>query len=253
MTIGIGSPTFCLYPFNDMLEAISEHFRLWELLSEGEDSLDLVADQVRVASGTTDMRFQVHAPLSDVNIGSVHEPMRRAAVAQVSDTISICRDLDIRMVTVHPGFIQGIAFLDRSRALDKTKESVREIAACAREHSVEVVLENMPANINATCTTAQELLEVADGAGLRICFDMGHANTSGQTDALLAHVGRFGNVHLHNNEGQWDQHNVVDDGTADLEKVVRALRGVYRGNIVVESTDLESGIESKSILERMLG
>jgi sugar phosphate isomerase/epimerase len=60
-------------------------------------------------------------------------------------------------------------------------------------------------------------------------------------------------VHLHNNEGQWDQHNVIDDGTADLEKVVRVLRDSYRGNIVIESTDLESGLRSKGVLERMLG
>lgn len=251
--IGIGSPTFCLYPFDETLEAISKHFQLWELLSEGEDRLDLVREEIGRAMGSTGMRFQVHAPLSDVNIGSVHEPMRRAAVAQVSETISVCRDLDIRLVTIHPGFVQGIGFLDRSRALEKTKESVREIAACAREHSVEVVLENMPANINATCTTAQELLEVAEGAGLRICFDMGHANTSGQTEAMLALADRFGNVHLHNNEGQWDQHNVIDEGTGDLEKVVRVLRDSYRGNIVIESTDLESGLRSKGILERMLG
>jgi sugar phosphate isomerase/epimerase len=82
---------------------------------------------------------------------------------------------------------------------------------------------------------------------------MGHANTSGQTEAMLDLADRFGNVHLHNNEGQWDQHNVIDDGTADLEKVVRVLRDSYRGNIVIESTDLESGLRSKGVLERMLG
>lgn len=251
--IGIGSPTFCLFPFDETLEAISKHFRLWELLSEGEDRLDLVRDAIRRATESSGVRFQVHAPLSDVNIGSVHEPMRRAAVAQVKETISISRDLDIRLVTVHPGFVQGIAFLDRSKALEKTKESVREIAAHAREHSVEAVLENMPANINATCTRAEELLEVVEGTELRVCFDMGHANTSGQVDAMLAVADRFGNVHLHNNEGQWDQHNVIDDGTADLAKVVSALKARYKGNIIIESTDLESGLKSKAILERMLG
>jgi sugar phosphate isomerase/epimerase len=81
---------------------------------------------------------------------------------------------------------------------------------------------------------------------------MGHANTARQLDALLALVDRFGNVHLHNNEGQWDQHNVVDDGTADLKKVVTALRGRYRGNTIIESRDLESGVSSKAVLERSL-
>lgn len=251
--IGIGSPTFCLMPFTEAFEAISKHFRLWELLSEGEDNLALIKDSVRRVTESTDMQFQVHAPLSDVNIGSVHEPMRLAAVNQITETISICRLLDIRLVTVHPGFVQGIAFLDRAKALERTTESVRTIASFAREHSVEVVIENMPANINATCTTAADLVQVIEGTGLRICFDMGHANTAGQLEAMLSLVDRFGNVHLHNNQGQWDQHNVIDDGTADLARVLSVLKVRYKGNIIIESTDLETGLESKAILDRMLG
>jgi sugar phosphate isomerase/epimerase len=250
--IGIGSPAFCIQPFEASLKAISEHFQLWEILSEGENRLDIIKEGMRRAIESTNMRFQVHAPLSDVNIGSVHEPMRRAAIDQITETISMCRNLDIRLVTVHPGFVGGVAFLNRARALEMTKESVKEIASFAEDNSVEVVVENMPANINATCTTADELLEAIEGTGLRICFDMGHANTARQLDALLALVDRFGNVHLHNNEGQWDQHNVVDDGTADLKKVVTALRGRYRGNMIIESRDLDSGVSSKAVLERSL-
>ncbi|MCU0851714.1 MAG: sugar phosphate isomerase/epimerase [Thermoplasmata archaeon] len=250
--IGIGSPTFCITPFASTLESISKHFRLWEILSEGEDRLEVVKDEIRYGKTSFNMKFQVHAPLSDVNIGSVHEPMRRAALDEIKQTIQICRQLDIDMVTVHPGFVQGIAFLNRARALETTKASVMSLAAVAREHSVRIALENMPANINATCTSASELLEAIGDSGIGICFDMGHANTAGQLDQMLALVDRFANVHLHNNEGQWDQHNKVDDGSADLAKVVSVLKRSYKGNIIVEATDLESGTDSKRTLERLL-
>jgi sugar phosphate isomerase/epimerase len=85
-----------------------------------------------------------------------------------------------------------------------------------------------------------------------MCFDIGHANTAGQVDEFLKHVGLFRNVHIHNNEGQWDQHNRIDDGSADLGRVLGALKGNYSGNIIIESLDLESGAESKAILERKL-
>lgn len=250
--IGISSPTFCGARFGEMLERISGQFDLWELLSEGNDRLELIEDGIRYGTNSLEMSFQVHAPISDVNIGSVHEPMRLAALEEVKRTIALCRRLEIPLVTVHPGFVQGIAFLDKARALERTKDSVKELAAFARDNAVTIAIENMPASINATCTTAQELLEVVDGAGVGICFDLGHANTSGQTSQLLAFMGRFRNVHLHNNEGQWDQHNEIDDGTADIENVVRALSGSYRGNIIIESTDLEPGISSKRKLERLL-
>lgn len=250
--IGIGSPAFCMSPFMDTLEQISKEFTLWELLSEGEDRLELVRDDVRYGRDSLGMRFQVHAPLSDVNIGSVHEPMRIAAMNELKQTIAMCRQLDIGLMTMHPGFIQGIAFLNKASALEKTKVSIGEISSFARDQGVVVAVENMPSNINATCIQARELLEAVEGAAVGICFDMGHANTAGQLDEMLELVDRFANVHLHNNEGQWDQHNRVDDGTADLSKVVSALKRSYKGNIIIEATDLESGIESRRILERML-
>ena len=250
--IGVSSPTFCMTPFLNLLESISKRFELWEILSEGEDRLELIKDDVRYGRDSLGMRFQVHAPLSDVNIGSVHEPMRIAAVDEIKQAIMMCRQLEIPLVTIHPGFVQGIAFLNKAKALEKTKESVKEIAAYAMDQSVTVVVENLPANINATCTHADELLEAIEGSGLGICFDMGHANTAVQVDEFLELVGRFGNVHLHNNEGQWDQHNKIDDGSADIHKVVSVLRRSYRGNIIIEATDLKTGEESKSTLERLL-
>lgn len=250
--IGISSPTFCLTSFLNMLESISKRFELWEILSEGEDRLELIKDDVRYGRDSLDMRFQVHAPLSDVNIGSVHEPMRIAAVGEIKQAIVMCRQLEIPLVTIHPGFVQGVAFLNKAKALEKTKESVKEIAAYALDQSVTVVVENLPANINATCTQADELLEAIEGSGLGICFDMGHANTAGQVDEMLRLVDRFKNVHLHNNDGQWDQHNRVDDGSADLSKVVSVLKRSYTGNVIIESTDLESGEQSKRVLEVLL-
>jgi len=236
----------------NMLEQISEEFALWEILSEGEDRLELVREGIKYGRDSLDVEFQVHAPLSDVNIGSVHEPMRLAAMNEIKQTIAMCRQLDIPMVTVHPGFIQGIAFLNKATAVEKTAQSLKEIASFASDQSVSVAVENLPANINATCTQASELLEVIEGTDLGICFDMGHANTAGQIDEMLALVDKFRNVHLHNNDGDWDQHNKLNDGSADLTKVVKALKSHYKGNLIIESTDLESGAESRRILEKML-
>ena len=252
MMIGIGSPTFCQTPFLGMLEEISKHFDLWELLSEGEDRLELIKGDIKHARESFNLHFQVHAPLSDVNVGSVHEPMRIAAVNEIKQTLVLCRQLEISLVTIHPGFVQGIAFLDKNRAVVKTRDSIMDISRTAEDLGVAVAVENMPANINATCTHASELLGVVEGSGLGICFDMGHANTTGQLEDMLKLADRFTNVHLHNNEGRWDQHNRIDEGSADLDKVVSVLKRSYKGNIIIEATDLESGAESKRILERLL-
>jgi sugar phosphate isomerase/epimerase len=250
--IGIGSPSFSQMPFEGALERISEHFELWEVLVEGLHGIDDISSPMAHAKESLGMSIQVHAPMSDVNLGSVYEPMRRAALDDTARVLSWCRRQDVEVVTIHPGFVNGIAFLDRSMALERTKASLKAVGALAEEHSLTVAVENMPARINSMCTEASELVEVVRGTGLHLCFDMGHANTTGNIDAMLSQVADFRNVHLLNNDGSWDQHNMIDDGTADVRRVVAALRGTYRGNYVIESTDLESGVRSKATLERLL-
>lgn len=251
--IGIASPSFCFADFNETAERVSQHFRLWEVLVEMEHALEDIEGLVDEAASSFDVRFQVHAPMSDLNIGSVYERMRLAAVDDILRTAEFCRRHDITVLTIHPGLIQGIAFLDRSRVLAQTRKSLEVIGAASDEHSIAIAVENMPMGINATCTTAAELLGVVEGTGLGICFDMGHANTAGQMDALLEHVDKFENVHLHNNDGSWDHHSIIDQGTADISAVVSKITsGGFRGNMIIESSDLEAGLASRRVLHALL-
>jgi sugar phosphate isomerase/epimerase len=251
--IGVASPSFCFIDFSEMARRISGRFRLWEVLLELEHSIEKIEEKVDDVTGSNDIRLQIHAPMSDVNIGSVYERMRLSAVDDILRTADFCRRHDIRVMTVHPGFYQGIAFLDKPRVLSQTRRSLEEIGAAAGEHSVSVAVENMPKGINATCTTADELLSVVEGTGLGICFDMGHANTAGQIEALLGRVDLFTNVHLHNNDGSWDQHNSIDQGSADVCEVVTAiLGGGFRGNMIIEATDMQAAEASRPVLQVLL-
>jgi sugar phosphate isomerase/epimerase len=251
--IGVASVMLCFSPFEESLEAVSKHFDLWEVLIEGEHRLDVAKDAMRHATDSYDMRLQLHAPMSDVNIGSVYEPMRVVAVKEIASAIDACREIGAPIITVHPGFVQGIAFLVKDRVIEQTKRSLVELAPIAIDNSVDLAVENMPVGINGTCTTAEELLEVIGESELGVCFDMGHANTAGQVDDLLKHVKRFRNVHLHNNNGTWDQHNAIDDGTADVAAVVQTIEhSSYGGNYIIESTDMLSAVGSKDMLTRLL-
>jgi sugar phosphate isomerase/epimerase len=251
--IGIASPSFCFKDFSKTLEEIAEHFQLWEVLVEIEHCVEKVEPLIAEAKDSFDLHFQIHAPMSDVNIGSVYERMRSAAVDDIARTAEFCRKHGVDVLTIHPGFYLGIAFLNRSSVISQMKKSLKEVSATAVENSVIIALENMPKGINATCTTAAELIEAIEGTELGVCFDMGHANTAGQVDAMMEHVGLFRNVHLHNNDGSWDQHSVVDQGTADLAKVLASIaRGGYEGNLIIETNDLESGVVSRQVLERLL-
>ena len=65
-------------------------------------------------------------------------------------------------------------------------------------------------------------------------------------------AGRFNNIHLHDNNGKWDEHLILGTGKIDLKNILNRLRPSYKGNWVIECNKLNEGIESKKILERWL-
>jgi sugar phosphate isomerase/epimerase len=243
----------CFSPFEECIEQVAKHFGLWEVLIEGEHRLDVAKNAMKHAVDSYGLRLQFHAPISDVNIGSVYEPMRAVAVKEITDAIAVCNEVGVRLITVHPGFVQGIAFLAKDKVVEQSKRSLAELAPVAADHSVELAIENLPVGINGTCTTAEELIGVVTPSSVGVCFDVGHANTAGQVGAFMEHISLFRNVHLHNNDGTWDQHNAIDDGTADIASVIRSIeRSNYRGNYIIESTDTASAVGSKERLTRLL-
>ena len=83
-------------------------------------------------------------------------------------------------------------------------------------------------------------------------FDIGHANTTGQVDAMIDRFAdRLVNIHIHDNHGQRDEHLTIGDGGIDFDRVLGLLSS-YRGNYIIESKNLDSAVESQSRLEKML-
>lgn len=243
------SPFFSLEPFETILGQVSEHFRGWEIVAEGKHSLPLVKQKFLELKPSYNLFYQVHAPLSDINIGSANTSMRRAAVREISDCIKLCRDLDIGLVTFHPGHLSPLTIEARQLVQALTKESVGEIAKVGEECGVTLAIENMPKMYITIHTAPDDLLEVIQGTEVRICFDIGHAFTAGTVDDFLRHVPAFRNVHLNDNDGEQDQHKTLGDGKVDFDNVFRGLRG-YTGNFVIEVRSIESCLKSMKFIEK---
>jgi L-ribulose-5-phosphate 3-epimerase UlaE len=63
---------------------------------------------------------------------------------------------------------------------------------------------------------------------------------------------RYANLHVHDNLGKVDQHLVIGEGNIDFRALLNGLKD-YKGPFIIESMNLEEGVESKGILEEMLG
>lgn len=109
------------------------------------------------------------------------------------------------------------------------EESIRIIEPYrdyAKQFGVEMAVENLP------CTSADELIQIADALGCVCCWDTGHANLRAEDQAeSIKKVGKRIHVtHIHDNSGKEDEHNPPFMGNINWESVMKALHDIgYQG------------------------
>jgi len=250
--IGISSPLFSVQPFDQILEEIVKAFKLWEVVAEIEHDISKNESKIHRAIDSFDMKFQVHAPIADVNLGASAEAVREASLNQMFSILDVCHRVGIGTVTVHPGMAIAYGENIKPKVREATRKSLQAIDKKMAELDVKVALENMPPMDWSIGLDLAELLSMIEGTEIGICFDIGHANVAKTLDSFLSAEYPLINVHIHNNNGEFDEHLVIDVGNIDMGKVLSELKKFYRGNYIIEARTLNEGIESRDKLETLL-
>jgi len=124
--IAVSAPVLSMLDFDEAFGFVSKEFNAWEIVGEGRHFLPELVYRFLDASSSYDLSFSVHAPLSDINIGSLNERVRETSLKEVVGSIKAARRMGIGLVTIHPGFhspgqaqgpadYPGIAVLHRVR------------------------------------------------------------------------------------------------------------------------------------------
>lgn len=250
--IGISCTQFSRDPFSRWIGPISEKFLLWELFSEAEMNVAVDTDAIRDLLSSYDLSYSLHTPICDMNVAALTERLRESSIEVLRDNARAANILGIEMLTVHPGLSSMVVKGTEQKALERAKVSMRELEKISSEYGVTMAIENMPNVPFFLGRTASQLAEIIDGTDLKVCYDIGHANTMGENDSMVELLGdRIVNIHIHDNHGERDEHNTIGDGTVDFERVIESLRG-YTRNYVIESRSFESAVESQERLKRLL-
>lgn len=198
------------------------------------ERLHVVREAVEAAGLTV---WSVHAPFCGFAMDDADT--RADGIRLLVRTMVVARLFGGRFVVVHPG--RDVPTVDRGRELTWTRDAMARAAELAPE-GVAVALETMGAT--SLGGPAEEMLAVLDGldptrAG--ICFDTGHVHQGADVPTYIRRVGhRILTVHLHDNHGRRDEHNLPGRGTLDWPAVLAALRDVgYRGVLMCEGDDAE--------------
>ena len=154
------------------------------------------------------------------------EAERQAGVTLVQNRIAMTARLGGQTVVMHAA----------ADALDPLRRSLDALAPVARRHGIRIAIEN-------TETTAQfaaprQLLEAYPPDFLGLCYDSGHGNLTGQRglDELETLTDRLIALHLHDNDGSGDHHQLLFTGTVDWPRLATLIaRSSYRGCVSSEA------------------
>ncbi len=250
--IGVSSTAFSAQNLEETIAVISKHFKHWEIFGEAEHDLALISARLMILKDSYNLSYSVHSPISETNVAALSERMREASVLEIMATMENMALVGVKMITIHPGLSSLSIPGQEDKAVRQAKKSMRSIERAAQDFGIRVAVENMPNMKFMLGREAAQLAEIVDGTSLGVCFDIGHANTTNQIDEMIETFGnRITNIHIHDNDGDFDSHMTIGDGSIDFSDVLKKLRG-YGGNLIIESKDLPSAVESQERLRDII-
>ncbi len=162
-------------------------------------------------------------PHAVINITEPVKTKRLQMVDEIKRTLEIAEVIPFRYLIQHIG-VGGQEYDER--AVDAAFSALEEISIFAGQRGVEVLLENTP---NAL-SSAERLLMFLEQThlDLNFCFDTGHANMNEGVEAAYRLLkDRIRSTHVHDNNGQDDQHLFpieAEQGTIDWRRAMTDLR-----------------------------
>jgi sugar phosphate isomerase/epimerase len=177
----------------------------------------------------------IHAPLSDINLASHNQAIRKASIEQMKRSMDLARSLDAEVVVVHPGQMPILGRGLEEAVLRYNQESLAECAGYAADCGINMCVENMPRIDGLLFQDLDELDQLVRDIDAQITLDVGHAHNNSIPTKKMLRSSRVQHVHLSDNDGTFDQHHALGSADIDFKSIIGCLQKInYRGIVVVE-------------------
>ena len=193
-----------------------------------------------------------HAPFSELCPAAIDPLVRQVTLHRYRQSVTLARELGIRRVVIHSGFVPIVYFREWF-----VPESVKFWRAFLEElpRDMEILLENV---MEEEPTLLRDIVAEVNDPRFRLCLDVGHANDFLSKTPVMEWIETcapwIGHVHLHNNEGGWDTHSPLGEGTIPMEDVIDALERMCPGvSYTLENMDAAPSLlwlQEKGFLEK---
>ncbi len=246
----IGVSTLALYPqsMDKVLECLeARNIDYCEVINEYpyHQIEDGVLDSYQV-------KLTVHSPLSDLNLASHNQAIRKSSISEVKKSMDRAVEWDAELVVVHPGSMPIMGRKIEEKIFQYNKESLTECAHYANDCGIKMCVENMPVIEGLLFQDLNELESLLNEIDAYMTLDVGHAHNSGFKVHDMVQSPLIKHVHLSDNDGTWDHHNALGSGDIDFDALFKGLNKVnYDGVLVIEVKNPQDIVASLEYLKKM--
>lgn len=214
---------------------IAEFCTAWNMDEEFEKTDRLVEEKSRGIG-----RFHLHAPFNELFPCAVDRKARRLAAERYRQAIELAKRYGAAKVIIHGGYHPLLYYPQwyHSESVAFWKEFLAE------QPGVEIVLENV---MEETPEMLAQIIADVGSENLRMCLDVGHANAYSKIPMaqwLECCAPWISHFHIHNNDGSWDTHSPLEQGSIPLQELLaRADVLCPNATFTLELTEGEPAVE----------
>jgi len=205
---------------------------------QAEPSVNQMLDAIAAGGMPCDSLHGVYGEQYDPS--APDEPARRAAVDAFKSEGDLALALGGPLVVVHCATMrpEGIGPEEKRARIDQLKKSIEQLGRFGQSRGVRYAFENLP-GYHAIGYDVAELTDIVrslDVPNTGICLDTGHAHmVADAAEAVRTASDRIIYVHLSDNSGESDDHDMPTCGTLDCDSVARAFHDInYHGTMMLE-------------------
>ena len=157
----------------------------------------------------------LHAPFNELFPCAIDRKARELAAYRYRQAVDLAKQYGAAKVIIHGGYNPKIYYpcwyIEQSVLF--WKDFLKE------NPGVQIVLENV---LEEEPTMLRDIIKGVNSPKLRMCLDVGHVNAYSKVpvmDWLETCAPYIEHFHIHNNDGSWDTHSALDQGSIPMKEL----------------------------------
>lgn len=214
---------------------IAEYCTAWNLDDHFQETDPLVREKMQHAD-----RYTLHGPFNELFPCAIDPKIREQAAQRYRQTIATAQNYGIQKIIIHGGYNPWLYF-----PCWYTEQSTQFWNIFLQEipEGMTICLENV---LEEEPQMLAQIIRSVNDPRLRMCLDVGHAHAYSKTpvmDWLSQCSDIIDHFHIHNNDGSWDTHSALNEGTIPMKTLLDYIdQHCCQATITLELSDAAPSI-----------